>query len=35
MPEVMRVPISEIKVFKEILKEEFNRTQEGAKLGFK
>ena len=35
MPEVLRVPISEIKVFKEILREEFNKSQEGAKLAFK
>ena len=35
MPEVVRVPVSEIKVYKEILREEFNKSQEGAKLAFK
>lgn len=35
MAEVVRVPISEIKVYKEILREEFNKSQEGAKLTFK
>jgi len=35
MPEVMRIPVSEIKVFREILKTEYEKSQEGAKLAFK
>ena len=35
MAEVARVPISEIKVFKDILLAEFYKSQEGAKLTFK
>jgi len=31
----MRVPVSEIKVFKEILRTEFEKSQEAAKLAFK
>lgn len=35
LPELQRVPANQIKVFSEILKDEFLKQQEGAKAQFK